>query len=346
MPRALASTPYTAFPISVATGPQYFAKTDGRYVVWTDVAYSGGPPGSTNDASGYDLSTGQHFTLANGPRYQDEVSISGGVALWSDWTPGSTTSGNIYGRDLANGGGTFTVTVAAGDQSAHAISGGLVVWHDNRNGHEQIWGRHLDQPLGSDFAISTTNVTYDQEFPDVSGSIAVWNSFQEPGDQGNIYGRDVDSGSLFPICKNPAFQYEPAISGSNVVWSDTRDGAAHVYGKDLGTGIEFRVSSGVSSQYEPAIDGDLVVWRDDRSGTSDIWGRYLSGGPEFQITDTPTIWEDYPDVSGNVVVWQQGSSDTDIYGTRLPEPSTFARAMIAGLALLRRRRPSRPLNSI
>lgn len=333
-----AATSFAPFPISVTPGRDWAPKTDGRYVVWTDVSYLGGPT-STNDVFGYDLVLGQRFTLANGNRYQDEPTIDGGVALWTDWTPGSTTSADILGRNLAGGGGggTFTVSAAPGSQSAHEISGNLVVWHDNRNGTSQIWGRRLDQPVGSDFPISSTTAT------DVSGNTVVWMSHLEPGDQGNIYARDVNGGSVFPVTTNAAYQYFPRISGRNVVWNDWRDGSVRIYGRNLDAGGDFPISSGVASQFQAAIDGDLVVWRDDRSGVSDIWGRYLSGGPEFQITDTPGLWEDNPQVSGSLVVWQQSvdGNNTDIYGTYVPEPTgALFLVLAANRRILARRRRS------
>jgi beta propeller repeat protein len=276
-----AQSPFQAFQVSSTPRPERFPKTDGRFVVWTDVNTGGG----SNDVFAYDLLLGQRIP----------------------------------------------------------IDGNFVVWHDSRNSppHE-IWGRKLDQPVGSDFAISNINTTYPQVFPDVSGSVVVWMTQNENGDQGNIYGRDVNGGGIFPVTTDPAAQSFPKISGRTVVWNDTRDGTVHVYGRNLDLGGDFLVSSAVSSQYLVSIDGDLVVWRDDRTGVSDIWGRYLSGGGEFQITDTSDVWEDYPEVYGDVVVWEQSTGDgfnTDIWAAHVPEPTVGCFSSLAfGIVLSRRRR--------
>lgn len=332
----LAATPYEAFPVSTVPGAERFPKTDGRYVVWTDVYELGEPAGTTNDAYAYDLVTRQRITLASGPGEQDEPSVSGGVAVWSE-------SGNIMGRNLGTGGQPFTVTAAPGIQTAHEISGDLVVWQDGRTSPQQIWGRRLSQPDGSEFPI-TGPAAHEQIFADVSGNTVVWMSFQEGADQGNIYARDADGGNVVPVTTAAGYQYFPKISGRTVVWNDNRSGQVRVWARNLDSGAEFPVSSGVSPQYLASVDGDLVVWRDDRTGVSDIWGRFLSGGPEFQITDTPNIWEDYPEVGGNVVVWEQSTTgaDTDIYATVVPEPAGAAVALAAAASLLarRRRRPA------
>jgi beta propeller repeat protein len=337
---APAQPPFQAFLVSSTMSPERFPKTDGRFVVWTDVAYLGGPPGSTNDVYAYDLQLGQRIPVATSSAQEDGPAVSDGVVVFNVSNPGSP---NIFGKNLALGGASFTVTSAPGSQSAAEISGNLVVWHDNRNGSpEQIWGRKLDQPVGSDFAISSTNATYQQIFPDVSGNVAVWMTQNENGDQGNIYGRDVNSGGVFPITTNSAYQYFPQISGRTVVWNDTRDGTVHVYGRNLDSGGDVLISSGVSAQYLVAFDGDLVVWRDDRAGNSDLWGRYLSSGGEFQITNTPNIYEDYPQVSGNVVVWEQSTGDgfdTGIWATYIPEPALGCfLPIILGMTMSIRRR--------
>src|SRR5688572_14908401 len=166
---SVASPPFKAFPISVTDGHELSVKVDGRYVVWTDVAFLGGPPNSTNDVYAYDLLLGQRFAVATGPGQQDEPSVSGNTVIWTTHTPGTP---QIIGRNLATGAGSFTVTAGPGARVAHAISGELVVWQNELNGTPQVWGRRLGQPIGSDFAVSRTDVLYGQVFPDVSGGLA------------------------------------------------------------------------------------------------------------------------------------------------------------------------------
>jgi hypothetical protein len=100
------------------------------------------------------------------------------------------------------------------------------------------------------------------------------------------------------------------------------------------TNQEFAISSGTGSH--PAIDGDLVVW----SAGGNIFGRRLSGGPEFAITNSPLVDDTYPDVSNNLVVWQQSNTarQYDIYGAFVPEPTGAGLLGLCGALTLRRRR--------
>ena len=332
----LAVQTFSPIPISINTGSNHFPKTDGRYVVWANTA-----PRPDNDSFGFDLLTHTPFVVADGPLYQDSPAIHNGTVIWNHWIPGSDFV-DIRGRHLP-GAAAFTVTEAPAHRSAQAINGDVVVWHDNREGTFSIFGRRLSEPAGSDFRISPVTA-YEQTFPDVSGDTAVWMSFQEPGDQGNIYGRNLTTGVTFPITTHPAYQLFPAISGDHVVWQDWRNGRPRIYARNLLTNEEFPISADSLSQSfdqsEPAIDGSVVVWMDTRNGSWDVWARDLRGGPEYPVTSTLNQDEMWPDISGNVVVWQTSVTSTrnDIYGTVIPEPTALAAAglLIAPLALRRR----------
>jgi len=315
--------PFVPFQISNDPENSIFAQTDGRFVVWQSVSY----PSGGSMVLGYDLATAQPVTIAPGG---GGPAISNGI-LVKEYI-------GIQGQNLLTG-QEFDVNNSG---SRPRISGNLVVWDSFGATNEEVYGRRLDQAGGGAFPISGGK-PFDQFGADVDGNMVVWTSLGEPGDQGNIYGRDLSGGAVFPITTHDGQQVNPRISGRYVVWQDLSGPFSRIYAKDLVTGTEFPVSPADHSAEMPAIDGDLVVWRQYNpiGDQSDIWGRSLSGGDAFQITDTP-IWESNPDVHGNLVVWEQGitGTDSDIWGTVVPEPAGVA-VMLLGLALLSRRRGRR-----
>jgi beta propeller repeat protein len=330
---AAIAQPFTPFQISNDPQDSRFARTDGRYVVWGSIDRANH---GELDVLGYDLLAHSGFVVAGGANSQASPDVSNGTAVWEDFVQGSGPY-TIRARNLG-GGASFSVTNTS-PSGAPAISGNTVVWQQNgSNGHSSIHGRRLTDPPGTSFPISDPQ-SFDQSSGDVDGDLVVWHSFGEPTDSGNIYGRRLSGGGVFPITTDSGQQLNPRVSGHYVVWQDM-SALSRIYAKDLTSGVEFPVSSAGLEAEMPAIDGDLVVWRQWVLGgaQSDIWGRLLSGGAPFQITNTATISESQPDVRGNLVVWEQGitGSDNDIWGTTVPEPAA-ALTMLIGLAMLARR---------
>jgi hypothetical protein len=311
--------PFTAFQISHDAEDSRFVSTDGRYVVWTSI-------GAQLRVLGYDLQPGQPLTLAAGGAAPD---IDNGILV-------KELGAAIVGQNVVTG-AQFPVT---SNGVRPRISGNLVVWDQPGTTREEVFGRRLDQPGSTAFSISGSKA-YDQFAPDVDGNLVVWGSINEPADPGNVYGRDLSAGGVFPVTTDSGHQLNQYVSGHFVVWEKNLP-LARIYAKDLTTGVESPISPAAISSEMPAIHGDLVVWRQFYGNQSDIWGRLLSGGDPFQITNTPAIWESQPAVHGNLVVWEQGltGSDNDIWGTVVPEPAGVM-TMLLGLAMLARRRGTR-----
>lgn len=115
-----------------------------------------------------------------------------------------------------------------------------------------------------------------------------------------------------------AQQMNPAISGTQVVWQDDRDGHFAIYRKDLAaTAPSVRLSSDDADQERPAIDGNLIVWQDQRNGDFDIYGHDLASGQTF-VVSAEAGDQTHPVVAGDWVVWQDNrSGNWDIWAKNL-----------------------------
>ena len=115
-----------------------------------------------------------------------------------------------------------------------------------------------------------------------------------------------------------ARQMNPAISGTQVVWQDDRDGHFAIYQKDLaGTAPSVRLSSAGADQERPAIDGNLIVWQEQRNGDFDIYGHDLASGQTF-VVSAEAGDQTHPVVAGDWVAWQDNrSGNWDIWAKNL-----------------------------
>ncbi|MDO8964011.1 MAG: hypothetical protein Q7W30_05885 [Coriobacteriia bacterium] len=109
------------------------------------------------------------------------------------------------------------------------------------------------------------------------------------------------------------------VSGSRVVYSDTRLGNTDIYCYDLSTGVETRITDESAAQYSPAISGTTIVWEDRRDWGTDsrIYAYDLVTKTEKLISKSPSAATN-PAISGRNVVWQAdhehgGDGDTFIY---------------------------------
>ena len=76
------------------------------------------------------------------------------------------------------------------------------------------------------------------------------------------------------------------VSGTRIVWVDTRDGFYDIYVYDQSTETETLIVTGDRSsvKYSPGICGERIVWVDERGGNPDIYMYDLSTNIETQLT--------------------------------------------------------------
>ncbi len=166
---------------------------------------------------------------------------------------------------------------------------------------------------------------YDSDFDhviDLWGNTVVWEA------NGDIYGADLsDLGHIqvFPICTHAARQYDPAISGNTVVWTDLRSDTGDVYGADIrnpASIVEMPLVTAAGTQSQPALDGQLIAYVD---GSAVKACRLVPG---YGLTDLPLSGSTSgtaPAVSKGSIVWQTSS-----YGPLQGVSLSVAISMAAG----------------
>jgi beta propeller repeat protein/parallel beta-helix repeat protein len=209
-----------------------------------------------------------------------------------------------------------------------AVSGNKVVWLEHldinkynennwRNTPYSICGADVTDPENPVYFTIAQNVgrrdpynytDYVSDFDDVvdiDENMVVW----EAG--GDIFGADIsniDDIKVFTICSNPARQYDPAISGSVVVWTDERNDDGDIYGADISDTENIRemaIVKAPGTQLQPDIDGCLIAYVDgsntfgliracclaEQKGVMDVelQGAFYGAGPA--INDGTIVWQ-------------------------------------------------------
>jgi beta propeller repeat protein len=262
-------------------------KIEGDLVTWFGgVSYQGNSGAETTSVFVHSLATGAQQAL----RTRSDTSsfshpaVSGNKVVWlqqlhlqrgaAGW---SNTPFDICGADLSQFNKPVYFTVATGV------------------------GRH------ELFAFSTFVSDFD-DVVDISGNIVVWEA------DGDIYAADISDLNnirIVPVCQHPARQYDPAISGHFVVWTDERSDGGDIYGADL-TDLanirEFAVVGGPGAQQQPTIDGPLVAYLDGVAGRGSVKVACITrdhGGLAVAFPDSYTGFT--PALDGRTVVWLAGN---------------------------------------
>ncbi|MBN2138455.1 MAG: right-handed parallel beta-helix repeat-containing protein [Sedimentisphaerales bacterium] len=143
---------------------------------------------------------------------------------------------------------------------------------------------------------------------DIAGNIIVWEA------HGDIFGADVsdlDNIRIFTICDDPARQYDPAISGGFVVWTDQRNDSGDIYGayiSDLENIRIIPIVQAIGTQLQPAIDRNIIIYVNGNEYGGSIEALCMTrryGALDIELQNYP--YGVGPAIGDGLVIWQTGN---------------------------------------
>src|SRR5581483_2070766 len=143
--------------------------------------------------------------------------------------------------------------------------------------------------------------------------------------------------SKFDIATRDAAEVRPRVDGNLAVWQDYRDNSGADIGENANADIRYADISGndnssskanedSKNSKRPDVSGDTIVWTQDSGDPThglDIRGYKVNDDDHF-VVDNDNSDQDFPAISGNVVVYQtMRSGNWDIRGYDIHEDHHF-----------------------
>jgi beta propeller repeat protein len=351
---AASPVPLPSFDVAAGAGDQTggdvgrFGGTSFFAWVQGDTAYQGDIVGRQGWGTAPDfwtdppLDLATPYTISNGTYGNNSPAVGGESVVWGG-RPGLTDyQYQIYGRSWAglsvSGPATqprFTISSfdessmcdfdvglkAAGTPSAKW----LAVWSDHRGSYD-VYGSVIDGATGvasAPFAICKAKG--DQMSPRVSGNRVVWTDTRNGYNRDDIYGATVNltthTAKVVPIARLKGRQQLPDIFKKTVVWMTMASGKGRVYKATWGRpATARRIDRSTKTQWNPSVDGRFIVYqREMTPGDYDVWA-YDALTRKKTLVAGGTATQNYPRISGNVVVWNEWTAPTgfDVKGACLP----------------------------
>jgi len=228
------------------------------------------------------------------------------------WVDGRDGGADIYLYDIV---GATETRITNGTAVAlwPDISGNRIVWQDNRSGAPDIW--LYDTATGNETRI--TDAPGGQVVPAIDGDTVVWLD-NRAGVAGGIYAMNLTTRAVVrvssgPVQGNPLI-VSPDVSGGTIVWADESGGNYTVFAvRDAAEPVA--LANDTALQGFPAVASDRVVWSEIRNGSASLVVHNLTTGEEERVWGRPPGMAVYPDIAGDLVVWQNatGQDTDDIY---------------------------------
>jgi len=228
------------------------------------------------------------------------------------WVDGRDGGADIYLYDIV---GATETRITNGTAVAlwPDISGNRIVWQDNRSGAPDIW--LYDTATGNETRI--TDAPGGQVVPAIDGDTVVWLD-NRAGPAGGIYAMNLTTRTAVrvssgPVQGNPLI-VSPDVSGGTIVWADGSGGNYTVFAvRDAAEPVA--LANDTALQGFPAVASDRVVWSEIRNGSASLVVHNLTTGEEERVWGRPPGMAVYPDIAGDLVVWQNatGQDTDDIY---------------------------------
>jgi hypothetical protein len=271
--------------------------------------------------------------LSTGATYTADATAAGGqrpIALWQDdfvWVDGASPY-TIQSYNLSSGQRRTLVETPNRIQSVD-VWGNRLLWLQEVAGTDRSEILSRDLVSGQDVIVAAGSEYV--RGPRLWNDVAVWEQAVYPGAQRDVRGYRFSTAESFAIAANPWDEFEPVVSGRDVVWTDDRQGtpgSTDIYAAGLGAlDAPFPVCTADGAQEAPDVWDGLVVWQDGRDAGnlsgSDVYGYDLDRGQEFAVTrhigaqGTPAIFE-------RTVVWADWRNSPQVkyatagaYGARL-----------------------------
>jgi hypothetical protein len=140
-------------------------------------------------------------------------------------------------------------------------------------------------------------------------------------------GIDLQTRQPLVVSNAPKNQFNPAISGSMVVWEDEQSSCypcgRDIVGKDLASGTVYQVATGPNDQLYPAIWGKSVAWIENAEHQTKLMVRELeetqSSSSIMEVRTIPyeqgidLLW---PRISDHYLIWAEQSRANPSTGVR------------------------------
>ena len=258
------------------------------------------------------------------PRIDGNLVVWSGGPIYNGAVPDCTS---VLVRNLATGVQRELRIRSNNSSYSHpAVSGSKVVWVQHLGIDKNVlasWSNmpydicgadvtNLDKPV---YFTIATGVGKRDPYPyrnpgadfdhvlDISGNIVVWEG------NGNIYAADISDLNhinIITVCDDPARQYDPALSGRLIVWTDERNDRGDIYGADLSDWEQirpFQVAKAPGMQSQPMIDGGHIVYTDGGLTGGQILAACVTRQYGILNVTTPTAYGAIPTLDGLTLVW-------------------------------------------
>lgn len=248
------------------SGQVDFAAISGQQVAWTLRLESAPGPSPARIALG-DFA-GVDTTIISGPDVEDVFpDISDRYVVWHRKNVGDVFA---YDTETAR---IIPVGTSPAIERFAAVDRGRVVFTRRRvrgDSNPEVFNDIMlfDLATGQTRKLNP-NEGAPQGNVDISGDIVVW-ADNTDGTSDIVY-RDLSTGEFVNVTRDRGHGAFPAISGSLIVWSDSRnripgdrglDENLDIFAFDIEAGREFPITTAPGRQTLPAVSGNRVVWED------------------------------------------------------------------------------------
>jgi beta propeller repeat protein len=247
--------------------------------------------------------------ITTNPLNQERPKTDGRYVVWEDRQPDG--GWDIWGQALGSADDSFAVTSTPDrDERKPAIYWPWVVYQARpANDPSAPWQLVVANLLaGTSENVDPTD--QDQLDAAIYKNRIVWQDFRDPG-YGEIYLKDLNTGTVTRITDDVDGQYHPSIFGQWIVWADKRHTQSELYGFNLLRGIQIRLTDTPENETQPAANGKWVVYREDAAGvqSNNVRALYLPTLAAVQLTNF-TSDKLKPVMSSGSLVWQDNRSGT------------------------------------